>query len=338
MQAIRSHMDWVHLYNGSIPRLRGRRQAFLENVRASRLLHHAGRNSAHLEARRLIVKISETTGLLPSSLMIKGVTQRSDEPVFGGSFGDIFHAKYQDNRVALKRLQIFKTENLEKDVRQSFLREALIWKNLDHSYILPFIGIDSTSCPGYLCMVSPWMGKGPVIGHNGAPETKRIRTLMYEIAIGLQYLHSEEVVHGDLKAANILIDDENHVRLADFGLARFAHSPLAPTNRGGSTRWMAPELLHPESCGMKEFQRTFSSDIYSFACVCLELYTGKPPFSEIEIEVAVIFKVIKGERPGYPTTVPDWVVSLMRDAWAHNPLDRPSLVQIIESIVEGLRR
>jgi hypothetical protein len=50
--------------------------------------------------------------------MIKGISQRSDEPVFGGSFGDIFHAEYQDSPVALKRLRIFKTENLEKDVRQ----------------------------------------------------------------------------------------------------------------------------------------------------------------------------------------------------------------------------
>ncbi|KAJ6551693.1 hypothetical protein B0H19DRAFT_891456, partial [Mycena capillaripes] len=48
-----------------------------------------------------------------------------------------------------------------------------------------------------------------------------------------------------------------------------------------STLWMAPELLDPQSCGLNEFRRTFSSDVYSFACVCLELYTGKPPFSEI---------------------------------------------------------
>ncbi|KAJ7263069.1 kinase-like domain-containing protein [Mycena rebaudengoi] len=334
-------MDWFHFNNGSIPRLQGRRRAFLENVRDLGLLRHAGRNSAQLEARRLIVKFSETTGLLPSSLMVKGVNQRSDEPVFGGSFGDIFRAEYHNSPVALKRLRIFKTDNLEKDARQVslvFLREALIWKNLEHDYILSFIGIDSTSCPGYLCMVSPWMSKGPVVGPDGAPEPSRIPTLMYEIAMGLQYLHSQEVVHGDLKAANILIDNENHVRLADFGLARFAHSPLASTNRGGSTRWMAPELLHPESCGMKEFQRTFSSDIYSFACVCLELYTGKAPFSEIQFEGAVMFKVIMGKRPRCPTTVPDWVVSLMRDAWAHNPLHRPSLVHIIESIVNESRR
>ncbi|KAJ7263064.1 kinase-like domain-containing protein [Mycena rebaudengoi] len=334
--AIRTHLDWFHFNNGSTLRLREARRAFLEKVSDLRLLRHVGRNSAQLEARRLIVKISETTGLLPSSLMITGVSQRSDELVFGGSFGDIFRAEYQASPVALKRLRFFKTESLEKDVRQSFLREALIWKNLDHDYILPFIGIDSTSCPGYLCMVSPWMIKGPVVGPDGAPEPSRIPTLMYEIAMGLQYLHSQEVVHGDLRAANILIDNENHVRLADFGLARFAHSPLAPTNRGGSTRWMAPELLHPESCGMKEFRRTFSSDIYSFACVCLE--TGKPPFSEIEIEVAVMFKVIKGQRPDCPTTMSDWAARLMRAAWAQNPSDRLSLVHIIESIVKEIRR
>jgi hypothetical protein len=50
--------------------------------------------------------------------MIKGVSQRSDEPVFGGSFGDIFRAEYHNSPVALKRLRMFKTENLKKDARQ----------------------------------------------------------------------------------------------------------------------------------------------------------------------------------------------------------------------------
>jgi serine/threonine protein kinase len=96
---------------------------------------------------------------------------------------------------------------------------------------------------------------------------------LLEIAQGLVYLHSQDIIHGDLRGANILVDDNWHVRLADFGLAVFASATVATgsSHRGGSARWMSPELLSPQSCGLEKSQRTFASDVYSFACVCIEV-------------------------------------------------------------------
>lgn len=72
--------------------------------------------------------------------------------------------------------------------------------------------------------------------------------------------------------ANIFIDDDCHVRIADFGLTVFSDSTATGTShRGGSIRWMAPELLYPEYCGFEKYQRTFQSDVYAFACLCLEV-------------------------------------------------------------------
>ncbi|KAJ7717957.1 kinase-like domain-containing protein [Mycena metata] len=85
-------------------------------------------------------------------------------------------------------------------------------------------------------MVSPWMARGALVNSSGGPSPSSIPVLMYEIAVGLQYLHSENIVHGDLRGANILFDDQGHARLADFGLAAFTDGPLAPTKRGGSLR------------------------------------------------------------------------------------------------------
>ncbi|KAJ7724834.1 kinase-like domain-containing protein, partial [Mycena metata] len=221
-------------------------------------------------------------------------------------------------------------------IGQKFYREALIWKNLDHEYVLPFLGVDSASFPGFLCMVSPWMSKGAIVTTRGGPNINSIPILMYEIAVGLQYLHSENIVHGDLRGANILLDDEGHARLADFGLTAFADGPLAPTKRGGSTRWMAPELLDPASCGLDVFRRTYVTDVYSFACVCLEMYTGMPPFSDIISEGAVLLKVIKGDRPECPVTMPDWCTQYITECWSHTPTNRPGIASIIESIVKAV--
>ncbi|KAJ7717958.1 kinase-like domain-containing protein [Mycena metata] len=318
--------------------MRGARRTVLENIVKLGLLRNVDRSAAHSDARRLIVQLSEASDLLPSSLAIRGVKNIRVTP-FGGSFGDIFAANHQDKSVALKRLRIFSAEDDENlRTRKKFGREALIWKNLDHDYVLPFLGVDSETFPGNLCMVSPWMEKGPVVSSKGGPSERAIPVLMYEIAVGLQYLHSQNVVHGDLRGANILVDDQGHARLADFGLAVFADSPLAPTKRGGSLRWMAPELLNPESCGLEIWQRTFVSDIYAFSCVCLEMYTGKPPFSDIISEGEVLLKVIGGQRPVCPPIVPMWCADLIRKCWSQTPSDRPGTTIIIEGIVNSVRK
>ncbi|KAF8177072.1 kinase-like domain-containing protein [Mycena galopus ATCC 62051] len=336
--AVSIHSDLVHIIHGGSARLRGPRRAFLDNVVRLGFLRNVDRASVLSDTCRFLVTFSETCHLLPSSSMIKGLRKTNADPVSGGAFADVYKERFRDNWVALKRLRVFQTDGDENlQIRRKFYREALIWKNLDHDSVLPFLGVDSESFPGFLCMVSPWMDRGPVVSSKGGPETDRVPVLMHEIAVGLQYLHSQNVVHGDLRGANILLDDHGHIRLTDFGLAVFADGPLAPTNRGGSTRWMAPELLDPESYGLEVFQRTFASDIYSFACVCLELYTGKPPFAEIFSEGAVLLKVVKGDHPECPSIVPDWCRQLISKCWAHLPVNRPGTEIIIESIVNSVR-
>ncbi|KAJ7791194.1 kinase-like domain-containing protein [Mycena olivaceomarginata] len=335
---IQTHTDLMDLRRGGVPRLRGARRTFLQNIIDSGLLQNVDRPSVQLDVRRLIVQLSEVSGLLPSSLAIRGVENVSPTPLAGGNFGDIFRGEYQGGIVALKRLRLFQTESEEGvRIRRKFCKEALIWKNLDHDYILPFIGVDSETFPGFLCMVSPWMDKGALVNNDGRLGNDSIPVLMHEIAVGLQYLHSENIVHGDLRGANILRDDQGHARLADFGLAVITDGPVALTNRGGSLRWMAPELLHPASCGYNAFQRTFASDIYSFGCVCLELYTGKPPFSEkFPSDGAVLFHVVSGGRPDWPSTMPAWCQKLVDQCLSHLSTNRPWTGTIIESIVRSV--
>jgi serine/threonine protein kinase len=115
---------------------------------------------------------------------------------------------------------------------------------------------------------------------------------------GLEYLHDNNVVHGDIRGvrasapaearavsfftelihqANVFIGgaDGGKAVLADFGLAIpfDEYSSVAHTATGsvGSTRWQAPELHDPDQYGLKEAQRTQASDIYSFGCLCLEV-------------------------------------------------------------------
>lgn len=89
------------------------------------------------------------------------------------------------------------------------------------------------------------------------------------IASGLAYLHSRNVIHGDLKAANILLDDALNPKICDFGMAKVLHTEYELTSAalkgGGSWRWMSPELIEEES------KKTTESDIYAFGMTIAEV-------------------------------------------------------------------
>ncbi|KAJ7907602.1 kinase-like domain-containing protein [Mycena leptocephala] len=89
-------------------------------------------------------------------------------------------------------------------------------------------GLDEQSFEGYPpCIVTPYMRNGTMIDfvktRNGTLPDRRVDQLLFETAQGLAYLHSQNIVHGDLRGGNVLIDDREHAQLADFGLATTAH-------------------------------------------------------------------------------------------------------------------
>ncbi|KAJ6454089.1 kinase-like domain-containing protein, partial [Mycena vitilis] len=193
-------------------------------------------------------------------------------------------------------------------------REALLWKDLRHPHILTFIGIDRESFPSSLCMVSPWMEHGTILTYLKEPHGRaKVNRLLYEIAQGLQYLHSCSIVHGDLRGANILINEDRSACLADFGLSVLTNTTTSmhTSNRAGSLYWMAPELIDPERFGCR-FARTPASDVYAFGCVCVELYTGQPPFSELS-QAAALLRIVNGGRPGRPSCSP----AITEELWQH---------------------
>ncbi|KAK7679043.1 hypothetical protein QCA50_017987 [Cerrena zonata] len=252
--------------------------------------------------RRLLVRLSELSKTLPGSLFIHDVVSTSPHSVAGGSYADIFLAEHKGVKVALKRLRMFKTSGDSETSKSiaAFYRESMIWQRLKHQYILPFLGVlDQSTFAPYLCMVSPWMEYGNInncmkqLERNGHPVP--LKDWTSQILLGLLYLHNEQVVHGDLRGANILVRHDLIIQLSDFGLSRFG-DPSSMTNgshAGGTARWMAPEVVHGS-------QPEFDSDVYSFACVWIELHTRRPPFPEIQGHIAVLTKVFQGARPDWP--------------------------------------
>ncbi|KAJ7802196.1 kinase-like domain-containing protein [Mycena olivaceomarginata] len=287
-------------------------QCFLDVVQSALDKGFLLREDHSRMARRIIRKLSESCDRLPSSLFISGVTGREEYPTFGGGYGDIYRALHNSKPVALKRMRYFLRGADLRRINLKFCREALVWKDLHHPYILPFLGIDRDSFPSALCMVSPWMEHGTVMDYLKNHGHENVDKLLYEVAQGLQYLHSRNIVHGDLRGGNILVDEDWNACLADFGLSMFTDvTSTMTTNRGGSPYWMAPELIDPD-----------------------RLYTGRPPFANLN-EAAAMMKTLDGkrpERPVGPPAVSDILWHHISTYWAENPEARPATQLVVQNM------
>jgi serine/threonine protein kinase len=129
---------------------------------------------------------------------------------------------------------------------------------------------------------------------------EKIKTIMYQILKGIEYLHSRKVLHRDLKPHNILIENELYLRIADFGLSRVFNVPLRPYTKEVLTLWYrAPELI----MGMNEYSSGL--DMWSVGCIFAELILGQPIFGG-NCEVEQLFKIFQVFGTPNNTTLPEF--------------------------------
>ncbi|TCD63897.1 hypothetical protein EIP91_004806 [Steccherinum ochraceum] len=272
--------------------------------------------------RRMMLKLSVRTTKLPKSLFLQGVISKDTESYSAGAFADIFVGEYHGQKVALKRLRVFQSlhESEKQKLRvQTFYYESLIWKNLKHAHILNCIGLGHIrhALEELRDTLSP------------AKLSSQVHEWAHQISLGLEYLHAEQVVHGDLRGPNILIDQDYRVRLADFGLAVLAEatSQNYASNRGGNARWLAPELIHPERFGLESTRPTCASDVFSFGCVVVELFSGQAPYAGSS-DVQVMIRVPLGLRPSRPASrgafaISDALWNVVTKCFEQSPHERP---------------
>ncbi|KAF8526299.1 kinase-like domain-containing protein [Hysterangium stoloniferum] len=145
-----------------------------------------------------------------------------------------------------------------------------------HPHIAPLLG--KQNHPTAPRLIFPWYSNGSISHYLNNHPTVDLLTLILEVASGIQFMHDRGIVHGDLKSANIMIDDAGHARIIDFGLSRILSDTQGEDiyhPSGTSLWWSAPELLIEGAVCTK------SSDIYAFGSTILEVLTGSPPYASL---------------------------------------------------------
>ncbi|KAG6917754.1 hypothetical protein DXG01_001292 [Tephrocybe rancida] len=170
-----------------------------------------------------------------------------------------------------------------------------------------------------------------------------LKVVVLDVASGIAYLHEKDIIHGDLKGANILVDGCGRACLADFGLSAVSDSEIlhwtghsSASSKGGSVRWQAPELFDIERDEI--VRNTKASDVYAFSCVAYEIFTGNLPFFEQGRDTATMVKVQSGEHPSRPDPsslawshwgLTEAIWSLMQSCWNQDPSRRPTIHEVI---------
>jgi len=316
------HKDIIRSCRGSLA------LKVLDVIESVLLTHHKSTHSSSIDPHRqnlynLRRSLCSCTNTIPQSLFLSGVLLNDPKAVACGSYSEVYDAQHNGSRTALKRLRHFAPAS-------DFLKEALQWSSLHHPSVLELVGIDTETFSPWSSMVSPWMEHGN-IREAGQLLASHDQPIPYERwtdqgAHGMEYLHASGLIHGDLRGENVLVDKYFNVKIADFGLSFFHEdgSGSLGSHPGGALRSLAPELFTSEV----SVRPTFASDVYAYAFLVIEIWTGRIPFCEYN-HWQVIQLVMKGGRPERPTTLLDDAVwELIQECWLANAEDRPVFAEI----------
>ncbi|KAJ6845569.1 serine/threonine-protein kinase HT1-like [Iris pallida] len=250
-----------------------------------------------------------------------------------GRHSRVYHGVYKEREVAVKLIsQPEEDEALAASLEQQFNLEVALLLRLRHPNIIRFVA--ACKKPPVFCIITEYMAGGSLRKylHNQEPYSlplKLVLRLALDIAHGMNYLHSEGILHRDLKSENILLGEDLSVKVADFGISCLESQCGSRKGFTSTYRWMAPEMI-------KEKHHTRKVDVYSFGVVLWELLTALIPFHDMNPEQAAFAVAQKNARPPLPASFPAALSHLISRCWVTNPDKRPQFEEIV-SILESYK-
>ncbi|KAF0916803.1 hypothetical protein E2562_011632 [Oryza meyeriana var. granulata] len=171
-------------------------------------------------------------------------------------------------------------------------REGRVLSGLCSPHIVPCLGSRSAAGGEYQLFLefAPGGSLADEAARNGGCLAEpAVREYAADVARGLAYLHGMSLVHGDVKARNVVIGSDGRARITDFGCARVMDS-AGPI--GGTPAFMAPEVARGEEQGP-------AADVWALGCTIIEMATGRAPWSDMDDILAAVHRI------GYTDAVPE---------------------------------
>ncbi|CAG8213301.1 unnamed protein product [Penicillium salamii] len=236
-----------------------------------------------------------------------------------GSFGSVFLALHAitGELMAVKQVEIpSATKGTEFDQRKNLMVTALkheieLLQGMSHPNIVQYLG--TVADDQYLNIFLEYVPGGSIatmLKQYNTFQEPLVKNFVRQILAGLSYLHSQDIIHRDIKGANILVDNKGGVKISDFGISKRVEAShllgarasgsggghIHRTSLQGSVYWMAPEVV-------RQTAHTKKADIWSLGCLVVEMFIGAHPFPDCS-QLQAIFAIGSNKaRPPAPDHV-----------------------------------
>jgi mitogen-activated protein kinase kinase kinase len=263
-----------------------------------------------------------------------------------GSFGSVYLALHAvtGELMAVKQVEVPSASGASSmDQRKTNMVEALkheigLLRDLKHENIVQYLG--SNSDESHLNIFLEYVPGGSVatmLVNYGPLGESLIQNFVRQILQGLSYLHSREIIHRDIKGANILVDNKGSVKISDFGISKRVEASTLLNGPGGGKKgaqrvslqgsvfWMAPEVV-------RQTAYTRKADIWSLGCLIVEMFTGSHPHPNCT-QLQAIFKIggSGDASPTVPDNAGDNARAFLSQTFLIDHEKRPSAEELLQS-------
>ncbi|KDQ61848.1 hypothetical protein JAAARDRAFT_190572 [Jaapia argillacea MUCL 33604] len=279
------------------------------------------------------------------------ITSIDPLPRAQGSFSDLHKGMLAHGiPVAIKIFRVCNDDDANIPILEHYRREVQAHELLghNHQHFVKFLGVATIGRRPAIIM--KWYENGNTTQYLHLNPHASARRYALDIVKGIKSLHTHNspITHGDLKATNIVVDDDGNILLADLGSARIVNdTAVTAANVGGSCRFMAPEMFPTiVDDDTQSPQPTLASDIWSLGCTIAEIITFKKPYHTRRSHSQVVCSIANGILPytevnftndcireGIAEYKDIWQV--LEKCWVMDPALRPTIVEF-EGLVENL--
>ncbi|KAG5419606.1 BCK1 [Candida metapsilosis] len=248
-----------------------------------------------------------------------------------GSFGDVYLGLNVTTGEMLAVKQVVQSNKLDLEGIMALHKEVETMKDLDHKHIVQYLGYEKKNNTYSLFL--EYVAGGSIamcLRSYGKFDETLIQIITKQVLLGLEYLHSNNIIHRDLKADNLLLDIDGTCKISDFGISRKNNDIYSNANMSmkGTIFWMAPEVIDNMVEGYSA-----KVDIWSLGCVVLEMFAGKRPWSN-EAAISVIYKAGKEKKaPPIPKDIAHLVSkeaeNFINRCFAIDPALRPTAEELL---------
>jgi tRNA A-37 threonylcarbamoyl transferase component Bud32 len=259
------------------------------------------------------------------------------EVIGKGYFGEVRKGQWKGVTVALKYIY------RQRQEQRKLLQEVYLLSRLRHPNVIQLLGwsqgvVNANDQQTSLVMALEFMEYGSlyhVIKHSYKSLTLNMKwRIMTDIIRGMTYLHGRGVIHRDLNTKNLLVDSNWTTKISDFGLSKLFNADREMTTHVGFLVNMAPEVF-------KGQHYTQQADVFSFAMVLYELYTGQEPHNVAQLDPLKFAHRVAHEDYRPPLTgvtcdsCPQHVLELVVKCWDTEPSKRPSFAAMLTALMSS---